>query len=123
MIGCLGLVEHYFKPGTLSGIYTRVTWQNKEIWQPSLWPLHDEVEECIRNIVIHYCDERAQKLINSNSHLEVPKYAFVNKIDVYVYENELWRDVVYQRVNVLIYKDKQCDAMKVNTLHFQYDAK
>lgn len=60
MIGCLGLVEHYFKPGTLSGIYTRVTWQNKEIWQPSLWPLHDEVEECIRNIVIHYCDERAQ---------------------------------------------------------------
>ena len=33
------------------------------------------------------------------------------------------RDVVYQRVNVLIYKDKQCDAKKVNALHFQYDAK
>lgn len=64
------------------------------------------------------------KLINSNSHLEVPKYAFVNKIDVYVYENELWNcGIVYQRVNVLIYKDKQCDAMKVNALHFQYDAK
>lgn len=33
------------------------------------------------------------------------------------------RDVVYQRVNVLIYKDKQCDGMKVNALHFQYDTK
>lgn len=94
MIGCLGLVEHYFKPGkwylhksyltelgNLTTFTLTVTW-----WSRGMYTQHSHT-------LLWW-----ESTVNlSTQILEVPKYAFVDKIDVYVYENELWRGMLFTR--------------------------